>query len=177
LGLKIRSHPDDYIRERVGNVIVPATIIQEFTDGRIIAYTVHPMPRGGGGMATHEDITGREEIGARLKAQHELGRQQEEEEEEEDLRVRNLQFDTAINNMSQGLCFFDADHRLIVCNDSYVDMYDLPRGRIGPGAPLVEIVDTRFEAGSFPAMTRDEYICNGAPMLRYPANRPTASSN
>jgi PAS domain S-box-containing protein len=59
LGLKIRSHPDDYIRERVGNVIVPATTIQEFTDGRIIAYTVHPMP-GGGGMATHEDITGRE---------------------------------------------------------------------------------------------------------------------
>ena len=44
LGLKIRSNPDDYIRERVDNVIVPATIIQEFTDGRIIAYTVHPMP-------------------------------------------------------------------------------------------------------------------------------------
>jgi diguanylate cyclase (GGDEF)-like protein len=60
--------------------------------------------------------------------------------------------------MSQGLCFFDADHRLIVCNDRYVDIYDLPRGRIGPGTPLVEIVDMRFEAGSFPAMTRDEYL-------------------
>ena len=74
------------------------------------------------------------------------------------MRVRNLQFDTAINNMSQGLCFFDADHRLIVCNDRYIEMYDLPPGRVGPGTPLSEIVDLRFEAGSFPAMSRDEYL-------------------
>ncbi len=60
--------------------------------------------------------------------------------------------------MSQGLCFFDADHRLIVCNDRYVEMYDLPRDRVGPGTPLTEIVDMRFEAGSFPAMSREEYL-------------------
>jgi diguanylate cyclase (GGDEF)-like protein len=152
LGLKIRSNPDDYIRERLDNITDRALTIQEFADGRIIAFTVRPMP-GGGGMATHEDITGREEISTRLKIQHELGREQEE-----NLRVRNLQFDTAINNMSQGLCFFDAGHRLIVCNDRYVDMYDLPRDRVGPGTALAEIVDMRFEAGSFPAMTRDEYL-------------------
>jgi diguanylate cyclase (GGDEF)-like protein len=104
-------------------------------------------------MATHEDITGREEMGARLKAQYQRGKAQEE-----NLQMRNLQFDTAINNMSQGLCFFDAAHRLIVCNDRYVDMYDLPRHRVGPGTPLAEIVDMRFEAGSFPAMSRDEYL-------------------
>jgi diguanylate cyclase (GGDEF)-like protein len=152
LGLKIRSNPDDYIRERLDNITDRALTIQEFADGRIIAFTVRPMP-GGGGLATHEDITGREEISTRLKIQHELGREQEES-----LRVRNLQFDTAINNMSQGLCFFDAGHRLIVCNDRYVDMYDLSRDRVGPGTALAEIVDMRFEAGSYPAMTRDEYL-------------------
>jgi diguanylate cyclase (GGDEF)-like protein len=152
LGLKIHSTPDDYIRERLDNIIDPATAIQEFADGRIIAFTVRPLP-GGGGMATHEDVTGREEISTRLKMQRELGKEQEE-----NLRVRNLQFDTAINNMSQGLCFFDAAHRLIVCNDRYVDMYDLPRGRVGPGTALAEIVDMRFEAGSFPAMTREQYL-------------------
>ena len=152
LGLKIRSNPDDYIRERLDNITDRALTIQEFADGRIIAFTVRPIP-GGGGMATHEDITGREEISTRLKIQHELGREQEE-----NMRVRNLQFDTAINNMSQGLCFFDAGHRLIVCNDRYVDMYDLPRDHVGPGTALAEIVDMRFEAGSFPAMTRDEYL-------------------
>ena len=110
------------------------------------------MPDGGG-MATHEDITGREELSARLKRQFELGKQQEE-----NLRVRNLQFDTAINNMSQGLCFFDASHRLIVCNQRFIDMYDIPRGRVGPGTPLTEIVDLRYDAGSFPAMSRDDYL-------------------
>jgi diguanylate cyclase (GGDEF)-like protein len=152
LGLKVLSKPDEYIRERVGDAVVAGTTIQEFTDGRVIADTVHPMP-GGGGIATHEDITAREEMSARLKMQNELGRQQEQS-----LKVRNLQFDTAINNMSQGLCFFDASHRLIVCNDRYIDMYDLPHGRVGPGTPLAEIVDMRFEAGSFPEMTRDEYL-------------------
>jgi PAS domain-containing protein len=93
LGLKVRSKPEEYIRERLGNTLVAGTTVQEFTDGRIISYTVYPMS-GGGGMATHEDITGREEMSSRLKQQYELGKEQEEA-----LRVRNLQFDTAINNM------------------------------------------------------------------------------
>ena len=152
LGLKVSGTADEYVRQRVGRNIALDTTVQEFTDGRIIAYTVHPMP-GGGGMATHEDITEREELHSRLRKQYELGREQEEA-----LRIRNFQFDTAINNMSQGLCFFDSDHRLIVCNDRFVEMYDIPYGRVGPGTPLVEIVDLRFEAGSFPAMTRDEYL-------------------
>ena len=152
LGLKVQVAPDDYIRERVGRDIALDTTVQEFADGRIIAYTVYPVP-GGGGMATHEDITEREELNARLKKQYELGREQEET-----LRVRNFQFDTAINNMSQGLCFFDSDHRLIVCNDRFVEMYDIAPERVSPGMSLIEIVDLRFEAGSFPAMTRDEYL-------------------
>jgi diguanylate cyclase (GGDEF)-like protein len=152
LGFKVLSKPDEHIRERIAKAIVPGTTIHELSDGRIISYTVYPMPDGGG-MVTHEDITARVEVSARLKAQYELGKQQEE-----DLRIRNLQFDTAINNMSQGLCFFDAAHRLIVCNDRYVDMYDLPRDRVGPGTPLTEIVDMRFEAGSFPAMSREDYL-------------------
>jgi diguanylate cyclase (GGDEF)-like protein len=152
LGLKVPVAPDDYIRERIGRDIALDTTVQEFADGRIIAYTVYPVP-GGGGMATHEDITEREALNARLKKQYELGKAQEET-----LRVRNFQFDTAINNMSQGLCFFDSDHRLIVCNDRFVEMYDIPPERVSPGMSLIEIVDLRFEAGSFPAMTRDEYL-------------------
>jgi diguanylate cyclase (GGDEF)-like protein len=152
LGLKIAATPEEYIRERVASAVVPGTTVHEFNDGRVISYTVYPMPDGGG-MATHEDITGREEMNARLQRQFELGREQEER-----LRIRNLQFDTAINNMSQGLCFFDAAHRLIVCNDRYVGMYDLSRDRVGPGTTLAEIVDMRFEAGSFPAMSREEYL-------------------
>jgi diguanylate cyclase (GGDEF)-like protein len=152
LGLKVQTTPDEYVRERVGRDIALDTTAQEFTDGRIIAYTVHPLP-GGGGLATHEDITAREELNARLKKQYELGREQEEA-----LRTRNFQFDTAINNMSQGLCFFDSDHRLIVCNERFVQIYNIPSDRVYSGMKLTEIVDLRIEAGSFPAMTRDEYV-------------------
>ena len=152
LGFKTLSKPAEDIRELTGNAVVQGTTLQEFADGRIIAFTIYPMP-GGGGMATHEDITAREQMSARLKRQLEVGKEQEE-----DLRIRHLQFDTAINNMSQGLCFFDAAHRLIVCNDRYVDMYDLPHDRVGPGTPLTEIVDLRYDAGSFPAMSTDEYL-------------------
>jgi diguanylate cyclase (GGDEF)-like protein len=152
LGLKISSRPDQYIRERTGNVVQPASSVHEFSDGRIIAYTVRPLPDGGG-MATHEDITEREELSARLQRQYELGREQEEK-----LRIRNLQFDTAINNMTQGLCFFDAEQRLIVCNNRYLEMYNLPHDRIGCGTPLADIVELRYEVGSVPEMTRDEYL-------------------
>jgi len=152
IGLKVRGAHEDYIRERVGRDIALDTTVQDFTDGRIIAYTVRPLP-GGGGIATHEDITEREGLHAQLKQQYELVSEQQEA-----LRTRNFQFDTAINNMSQGLCFFDADHRLIVCNDRYIEMYEITPDRIGPGTPLTDIVDLRFEVGSFPAMSRDEYL-------------------
>ena len=152
LGFKVLSKPDEYSRRRAGNAVVPGTTVHQYTDGRIISYTIYPLPDGGA-MATHEDITAREEIRARLKKQYELGKEQEET-----LRIRNLQFDSAINNMSHGLCFFDPAHRLIVCNDRYVEMYDLPRDRIGPGTSLAEIVDMRFEVGSFPAMSKEEYL-------------------
>jgi diguanylate cyclase (GGDEF)-like protein len=152
LGFRVLSTSDEQSGGRGAKATLPATTIYELDDGRIISCKVYPMPEGGG-MVTHDDITARVEVSARLSAQHELGREQEE-----NLRIRNLQFDTAINNMSQGLCFFDAAHRLIVCNDRYVDMYDLPRDRVAPGTPLAEIVDMRFEAGSFPAMSREEYL-------------------
>ena len=152
LGIRILSKSDAHIRKLAEDTVVPWTTVQEFADGRIISYTVYPMPDGGA-MATHEDITEREDLSARLKRQVELGKEQEES-----LRIANLKFDNAINNMSQGLCFFDAAQRLIVCNRRYVDMYDLESDRVGPGTPLAEIVDMRFEAGSFPAMSRDEYM-------------------
>ena len=48
LGLKIGSRPDEYIRERTENAVLPATTVLEFSDGRKIAYTRRPMPDGGG---------------------------------------------------------------------------------------------------------------------------------
>ena len=38
----------------------------------------------------------------------------------------NVQLDLALNNMAHGLCMFDADRNLIICNDRYARMYGVP---------------------------------------------------
>ena len=42
--------------------------------------------------------------------------------------------------MVRGLSMFDADQRLIVCNNSYRQMYGLPAELTRPGTPLADIV-------------------------------------
>jgi PAS domain-containing protein len=37
-------------------------------------------------------------------------------------RAHNVLLDSALNNMSQGLCMFDAEARLVVCNRRYIEM-------------------------------------------------------
>ncbi|MCK1452991.1 EAL domain-containing protein [Bradyrhizobium sp. 35] len=67
-------------------------------------------------------------------------------------------FDRALNNMSQGLCFFDDDQRLIVCNRTYLEIYDLDPDVIRPGMKLNDIVDLRYSAGSAPKMSKQDYL-------------------
>ena len=45
------------------------------------------------------------------------------------LRENDLHRTTALNNMTQGLCMFDAKQRLIVCNDRYAQLYNLTESR------------------------------------------------
>jgi diguanylate cyclase (GGDEF)-like protein/PAS domain S-box-containing protein len=151
LGLKVPDNPEEYVRQRISGEVLASKAIQELADGRMIAYAIRPMPDGGG-IATHEDITERERLHAEIAEQNRLVKQQQRE-----LSIRNLQFDAALNNMSQGLCFFDGAQRLIVCNRRYTEMYGLDHGRVPPGTTLREIIDLRFEAGSGPLMTREEY--------------------
>ena len=151
LWLKVPDNPEEYVRQRISNEVTASNAIQELADGRVIAYAIRPMPDGGG-VATHEDITERDRLHAELAEQHRLVKQQQQE-----LSIRNLQFDAALNNMSQGLCFFDGAQRLIVCNRRYTEMYGLDPDRVRAGTTLREIIDLRFEAGSGPLMTREEY--------------------
>src|SRR5262245_54297705 len=66
-------------------------------------------------------------------------------------------FETALNNMSQGLCMFDADANLVVCNDRYIEMYGLSREVVAPGVNLRAILQHRKERGNF-AGDPDLYI-------------------
>jgi diguanylate cyclase (GGDEF)-like protein/PAS domain S-box-containing protein len=65
------------------------------------------------------------------------------------LFTQTLRFDTALNNMSQGLCMFDAAARLIVCNERYLKMYRLSRDAAMAGISLHELLERRKEAGTY----------------------------
>ncbi|HZE45774.1 MAG TPA: EAL domain-containing protein [Xanthobacteraceae bacterium] len=64
-------------------------------------------------------------------------------------RDRDQLFEIALHNMSQGLCMFDADAHLVVCNDRYVGMYGLSRDVVAPGSSLRGILLHRKERGNF----------------------------
>ncbi|HUC16416.1 MAG TPA: EAL domain-containing protein [Acetobacteraceae bacterium] len=73
------------------------------------------------------------------------------------LKAQNERFEAALENMSQGLCFFDVEQHLILCNRRYAEMYGLRCAHVRPGTSLSEIIDRRYAAGSFPSMSRAEY--------------------
>src|SRR4029079_1332104 len=60
--------------------------------------------------------------------------QQQVEGSQMELREQKLRLDSAINHMGEGLCMFDAEKRLVVCNDRYAKMYRLPAEVVRAGA-------------------------------------------
>jgi methyl-accepting chemotaxis protein len=74
-------------------------------------------------------------------------------------RKRNARLVTALNNMSEGLCMFDASTRLVLCNDRYVELYGLPPEVATPGVTLRELIEHRIRAGAFKG-DPDEYVAD-----------------
>jgi methyl-accepting chemotaxis protein len=53
-----------------------------------------------------------------------------------------------LNNMTQGVVMFDRTGRLVVCNDRYLQMYDLSPEIVKAGATVADIVRHRAQTGS-----------------------------
>ena len=110
----------------------PAHFTVELSDKRVIAVANLPMSDGRW-VSTHEDITERQRSKQRLQEQ-------------------KLQLDAALNNMSQGLCMFDAEARLVFCNQRYLQMYGMAPGDMQPGITLTDLLEKRRSQGTW---TRD----------------------
>ncbi len=61
----------------------------------------------------------------------------------------NGQFDIAINNMIQGLCMFDSDQKLILCNRQYLEMYGFSAEVVKPGISLSDIMRYSISLGNY----------------------------
>ncbi len=71
---------------------------------------------------------------------------------------QNRRFNAALANMSLGLCMFDVDERLVVCNGRYAEIYGLPPGLVEPGTPYRTILEHRIATGAYPGGKPEDFI-------------------
>jgi methyl-accepting chemotaxis protein len=72
------------------------------------------------------------------------------------LSAQNRRLSTALDNMSQGLCMFNAQGRVVLNNSRYIDMYKLSPQIVRPGCSLRELIQHRKATGLFSGNV-DEY--------------------
>jgi len=65
------------------------------------------------------------------------------------LVVQNRRLSNALDNMTQGLCMFDAQGRVVLTNRRYIGMYNLSPEIVRPGCSLRELMQHRKETGLF----------------------------
>ena len=124
--------PEEYVRDLRAQIAKGKTTkhVVEIGDGRITTVVNQPMANGGW-VATHEDVT--EKVRAEKASEQ-----------------QKLQLDAALENMSHGLCMFDAMQRLIVCNKRYAELYGLNDEQTKPGTKLRTILEARIARGNAP---------------------------
>ncbi|WP_409566984.1 EAL domain-containing protein [Methylobacterium sp. J-048] len=71
-------------------------------------------------------------------------------EQEDRLTATNLRLDAALDNMSQGLCLYDAQHRLMVVNRRYGEIYGLASNAVVPGMSAQDVLAACLAAGNHP---------------------------
>jgi PAS domain-containing protein len=67
--------------------------------------------------------------------------------------VDMLRLEAAIRNISEGICMFDAEKKLVICNERYATIYNLPPELTEPGASHASIVEYRLGRGMQPIGT------------------------
>jgi diguanylate cyclase (GGDEF)-like protein len=101
--------------------------VSRLKNGRTICVT-NTAIAGGGWIAIHEDITER------------VGDEEALFTQAAELARINLRFEAALSNMSQGLCMFDANRKLIISNKTFREMYHVRGDQIQPGSSAQDLL-------------------------------------
>ncbi len=133
---------DEYCTRILEHVARGETVTLQSTDGRSLQITHRPLSDGGW-VATHEDITER------------TRQEQDTFQQATELARINMQFDAALSNMAQGLCMFDGQRRLVVWNERYAELYQLPPDLLKIGTPHQAIIADRISRGILKGETSD----------------------
>jgi diguanylate cyclase (GGDEF)-like protein len=138
---------ENYVSNRLSEVATGNAYYAEnkLSDGRIYAVTHQPIVDGGW-VAIHHDVTEHKKIERALV------------ESTTALASSNARFAAALANMSQGLCMIDGSQRVLVANERYRQIYDLPEELVKPGTTLGEILEYRSNSGNYMGPAPADYI-------------------
>jgi signal transduction histidine kinase len=75
-----------------------------------------------------------------------------------EITTKSEQLQAALSNMTQGLCMYDAQQRLVLCNRRYIELYGLPAEKIVPGTTLRELMKISLERGNYTAEESERVI-------------------
>lgn len=110
-------------------------------------------------LSTGDEVYAIHDLTERRAVEKELQRQNRIlQEREEELKSRNLLLDTALTHMSQGLCMYDKDQRVVVCNERYATLYGLKPEDVKPGITRREVVARRVALGVWGGESPEAYL-------------------
>ncbi|HEX4556482.1 MAG TPA: PAS-domain containing protein, partial [Xanthobacteraceae bacterium] len=76
------------------------------------------------------------------------------------LEVNNQRLRAMLDNLPQGVVLYDAQVRLVTCNERYIEMYGLSRDVIKPGATIHEVVQHRIDRGVLFLSDPERYVAD-----------------
>ncbi|MGI9415868.1 MAG: PAS-domain containing protein [Hyphomicrobiales bacterium] len=129
---------EEQVKERVelARKHEPHNFVRERPDGTMIEIVGKPLKGSSGFVTTYTDVT--------ETRKHE----REVEALTERLTEANRRLDAAFNSMHQGLAMFDSDHKLVVRNKRYLEIFDFPEEVAGVGKSLEDITRYSVERGN-----------------------------
>jgi len=111
----------------------PFRLLRQMSRGRTFAMDYRPLADGGW-VTLVEDVTERQ--------RNEYG-----------MRVQFERFDQAVNHMSHGLCAVDSDHRIVLFNQLFLEMYGLSEDVIRVGVWMRDVIEHVAARDYFPEAT------------------------
>src|SRR5947209_4840701 len=107
----------------------PFRLLRQMSRGRTFALDYRPLANGGW-VTLVDDVT-------------------ERQHKEYELRVKFERYHQAMAQMSHGLCAVDADHRIVLFNARFLEMYGLSEDIVYLGVSMRDIIEHAAQRGMF----------------------------
>lgn len=135
--VEVDGDPEDWLRDRLDRHIHPSEpILIRLTSGRWLQIRERHT-RTGDIVGIYTDVTG-------IKLSEERRREQE-------LAAKSVLLQSTLDNLSQGVCVFDSQARLVAWNNRFVDLLELPASLVHVGSSFEQYLRYRADRGDYGA--------------------------